>query len=162
MDMDFEQLFHTYYMRVYSFVMAADSILLYTLIFVCSLNAGFGTYAKPAFFITTVCLLFPWGLFAVIRYLKRNRFTKSGICFVFGGIFFSFIHDMITWILDGRMEISLLDANLLFWDSDKVINANCYLLLLLSGGIIGGCLLLAGMFRPKNKAAKKEVENGGD
>lgn len=126
-------------------VMIIDTILLYAVIIVSGLYANPVDYWMDAFLITTVCLIFPWVLFLTIRYLKTNRFIKTGICFIFSGIFISLISDVIHWIIDGTLGISLFDANLGRWGNHIVTNGNIYLIVLLSGCIVGGIFLALGL-----------------
>lgn len=133
-------------------VMAIDTVLLYAIIIVCGLYESSAHYWKDAFVITTVATLFVWFLFVIIRYLKYNKFIKSGISVIAGGIFFSLIHDIIYWTMEGVLHISLADANLHIWNNDRMINANLYLLILLLGCMIGSILLVIGVFY-KRKAS---------
>lgn len=126
-------------------VMAIDTLLFYAIIVVCGLYGGSAHYWKDAFVIATVATLFVWFLFAVIRYQKSNKFVKSGISVIAGAIFFSLIHDIIYWTMEGVIHISLADANLRVWNNDMMINSNLYLLILLVGCIIGSILLVIGM-----------------
>lgn len=130
-------------------VMAGDTVLLYVLILACGLYGGSAGYWKDAFAITTVSVLFAWVVFAVIRYLKVNKRMKCGICLFLTGIFGALIGDIIKWILEGNWHTTLSDANLSSWNSDALINANCYLLVLLTGCGIGLILLVLGLFHKK-------------
>lgn len=136
-------------------VMAADTILLYILIFVCGLYGNSPAYWNTAFQITTIGLLFPWVLFAIIRYLKFNKLIKSGMCMIAGGLFISLISDIIVLITEGIWHISLANANLLVWNTDTLINANVYLIILLFGCIIGTILIIAGMIHGHNNKVTK-------
>lgn len=133
-------------------IMAADTLLLYFLIIACGFYSNIEDYWRTSFLITTVAVAFVWILFGIIRYCKFNGFMKAGICTIMFGIFISLISDVITWILDGIFKISLTNANLLLWNTDDLINANLYLLILLAGGAIGTILLLLGL----NKKRKIE------
>lgn len=127
-------------------VMAVDTAFLYAVIIVFGLYGRSVHYWKDAFVITTAAVLFAWSLFAIIRYLKGNKFIKSGISVIVGGIFFSLIHDIIYWTMEGILHISLAEANLRIWNNDAIINANLYLLILLLGCITGFILLVIGLF----------------
>ncbi|MCL2051417.1 MAG: zf-HC2 domain-containing protein [Lachnospiraceae bacterium] len=100
-----------------------------------------------------VALIFPWGLFLIIRYLKANAFIKAGLSFIFGGCFLSYGLGVMDWILDGTYPSRFKGANLLVWNIET-LNPNIFLLILLSGLIIGGILLLVG--RLLNKKGKGE------
>lgn len=131
-------------------VMAIDTLLFYALIIACGIYAHSAGYWKDALLISTVTVLFSWVVFAIIRYCKADKYTKAGLNFIIGGIFFSLIHDIIYWIMEGILHISLIDANLRNWSTDALINANCYLLILLLGCAIGFLFLIIGLF-PKRK-----------
>jgi hypothetical protein len=128
-------------------VMAIDTLLLYAVIVVSGLYSNPENYWRVALLSVTINLIFPWFLFAVIRYLRANRFIRAGICTLGGSIWVSMIGDIEKWIIDGATNISITDANFMFWDNYTVINGNIYLLVLISGLVIGGGLLITGLTR---------------
>lgn len=101
--------------------------------------------------ITTVAAAFTWILFVILRYLRVNGLIKAGICSVLCGIFIAFINDIISWILDQTARINLADANLMKWNTEVLVNANTYLLILLAGCTAGVILILAGIFHRSRK-----------
>lgn len=127
--------------------MAADTVLLYLLVAVCGLYGASATYWRPALLITTVCAAFAWALFVLIRYLRANGLVRAGLCTLLGGCFASMIHDIIYGITEGVWRVSMAGADLMRWDSDALINANSYLLFLITGTVVGLALLLAGLLR---------------
>ena len=135
--------------------MLIDTLLLYATIVVSGLYLQGSTwlgYWRPALLITSVSVLFPWGLFLIIRYVKVNAFTKAGICVIFGGLFLSVIENVIYWITDGILRFQISNANLFVWNDsviNGVIDANIFLLILLTGFLIGGVLLVIGLLRKK-------------
>lgn len=128
-------------------VMAVDTLLLYALIAACGFYSPSAAYWNQAFLITTVCAVYPWVLFGLIRYGRGGALVKAGLCTLVSGLFISVIHDILYGIMEGVWHLSLADANLLLWNSDALINANSYLLILLTGGVAGLILLLAGLLR---------------
>ena len=140
-------------------VMAVDTILLYALIIACGFYGDPADYWSNAMLITTVTVFFAWGLFVVIRYFRVNKLIKSGICMMAGGLFFSLIYDVIHWIVEGVVHISFSDANLQVWNTDAMINANAYLLILLSGCTLGFILLLLGGIRQRKQEAEKRRDS---
>ncbi len=140
-------------------VMAVDTWLLYALIIACGFYGDAGDYWRNAMLITTVTVLFAWGLFVVIRYLRVNELIKSGICMMACGLFLSLIHDIIYWIMEGVVHISFGDANLQVWNTDAMVNANVYLLILLSGCALGFILLLLGGIRQRKQETKKRNDS---
>lgn len=135
--------------------MLIDTLLLYATIVDSGLYLQGSTwlgYWRPALLITFVSVLFPWGLFLIIRYIKANVFTKAGICVIFGGMFLSVIENVIYWITDGILRFQFRNANLFVWNDsviNGVIDANVFLLILLTGFLIGGVLLVIGLLRKK-------------
>ena len=133
-------------------VMAVNTLLLYAIIIASGFYGQGSTwlgYWRPALLITFVCLLFPWGLFLIIRYNKVNVPTKSGLCVLFSGISFTMLEALIYWILEGAFRLRLTDANLLEWNNNLALNGNIDLLVLLTCGIIGAILLSIGVLRRK-------------
>ena len=133
--------------------MTADTVLLYGIIIVT------GLYDKPADYwnivplANTIVLVFPWTLFLLIRYVGANGLIRAGLSVMAGGIMLSLLNDVTNWIMDGIItRPALLTANLYQWNSDAAINANIYLLSLLTGLIVGGALLAAGFIRRRKKA----------
>lgn len=133
-------------------VMAVDTILLYEVIIISHFYSHAGMiYLLKGLMINTVCMLLPWGMFAVIRYLKTNGLIKAGICTIITGVFCAFINDIITLILEGRLRICILDADLSRWtmgvtraDEIDTTNANVWLLTLIFSLTIGIGLIAAG------------------
>lgn len=136
-------------------VMTVDTLLFYLLIFTCGVYANSAAYWNTAFSIATVSGLFPWIVFFIIRYFHVNPFIKSGLCVITSGIFIALLNDVIHWILEGVFHISLLNANLLVWNTDNLLNANLYLLSLLSTLFIGIILIIVGVIRNFTAKAKK-------
>jgi len=132
------------------FVMTVNTLLLCAVIFVSGIytRGNFADYWRLAILITPVCLTLPWGLFLIIRYFKANAFIKAGLCVVFGGLFFTFIENAVYWIVNGTLRLQFRNANLFTWTVDNV-DANVFLLTLLTGGVVGGALVVVGLLRGK-------------
>ena len=120
------------------------------LLIACGIYTG-GTwhgYWRTVLLVTPACLALPWGLFLIIGYMSANALTKTGLCVVFCGVFLSMIADVINWVLDGVFRVQLIGANLRIWNEDT-INANVFMLVLLTACCIGGAFLAAGLLRKK-------------
>jgi len=131
-------------------VMAVDTILLYAVIIVSGLYSQTATwqgYWHPAFIITSICIILPWGLFLAIRYIKANALVKAGVCAIFGSSFLAMIDNMINWIIEGDMQFQFRNADLLDWSNSNVVDANVILIILIAGCLIGGILLIIGLLR---------------
>lgn len=143
-------------------VMAVDTFFLYGVIIISHFYSKAGTfYLFRGILINSVCLLLPWGMFAVIRYLKINGLIKAGICTIITGVFCSFINDIIALILEGRLHICILDADLSRWTmgmasagKSNTVDANVWLLTLIFSLTIGIGLIAAGV-----KKGRKPMED---
>lgn len=132
-------------------VMLTDTLLFYVLIIACGVYGKSAAYWPIAFPVTVISLIFPWFLFVIIRYVKINGLLKSGICVIFSGFFLSLYQDIMDWIMDGVIRISVTDADFRYWNTDLLINANIWLLILMVCCITGAALLTAGLFRRQKK-----------
>lgn len=138
-------------------VMAIDTFFLYGVIIISHFYSKAGAfYLFRGILICSVCLLFPWGMFAVIRYLKTNGLIKAGICTIITGVFCAFINDIIALILEGRLHIGILDADLRRWTmgitragETDTTSANVWLLTLIFSLTMGIGLIAAGVKKKK-------------
>jgi hypothetical protein len=140
--------------------MATNTLLLYVVIVVTGLHLQDSTwlsYWQPALLIVSVCILFPWGIFLIIRYIKSISFVKWGLAFIYSGVFLSAIGSILYRIMEGVIHFQIINANLSDWSSNNVINANISLLILLTGCIIGGILIVIGFL--KNKKNRNNLHN---
>lgn len=143
-------------------VMTVDTILLYGVIIISQFYSHADMiYLFKGLMINTVCLLLPWGMFAVIRYLKTNGLIKAGICTIITGVFCAFINDIIALILEGRLRICILNADLSRWTmgmpmtgGENTVDANVWLLTLIFSLTIGIGLIAAGV-----KKSRKPMGN---
>lgn len=141
-------------------VMTVDTIFLYGVIIISLFYSHAGMpYLLKGLMINTICLLLPWGLFAIIRYTKINGLIKAGICTIITGVFCAFINDAIRLVLEGRRHICILDADLSRWTvgmgagQPDTVNANVWLLTLIFSLTAGIVLIVAGV--KKQKTDKK-------
>jgi hypothetical protein len=130
-------------------VMMIDTVLLFAIVAVSGLYGGYGgDFWRTAILDTTCPVLFPWALFLIIRYLKQNGLVKAGLCTVFGGVFISMFENAMKLINGFPMTETLTKANLFVWQDDTV-DANVKLIILITGLIVGGILLILGLIRKK-------------
>lgn len=134
-------------------VMTVDTILLYAIIIVSGLYGHYSNYWITAFLNTTINALFPWILFLIIRYVKTNGLIKSGLCSIASGFYISMIYDITNLVNEKFWHLTLADANLFAWHGRNA-NSNIYLLILLSGCMIGAVLLTVGIVRSRRKPKK--------
>lgn len=143
-------------------VMTVDTILLYGVIIISHFyGRADKIYLLKGLMINTICLLLPWVVFGIIRYLKTNGLIKAGICTIIIGVFCAFINDVIALVLEGRLHICILNADLSRWamgmpmtGQGNTVDANVWLLTLIFSLTIGICLIAAGV-----KKSRKPMEN---
>lgn len=76
--------------------MTIDTIWLYALIIVCGMYTLTDAYLGKA--LASVCVIFTWILFLIIRYLRCNVLMKAGICLSVGSVFNVVINDIVNYI----------------------------------------------------------------
>ncbi|MDR2156298.1 MAG: zf-HC2 domain-containing protein [Clostridiales Family XIII bacterium] len=131
-------------------VMGLDTVLLYAVVLTGGQYAGFDvSHWQQALLITAVCLLLPWGLFLTIRYAKINGLARAGICALFGCTFVSLIQDVITGLTGGILRLTMAQANFDAWNDTAALQGNVYMLIFLTGCVVGGGLIVAGALRGK-------------
>jgi len=129
--------------------MAINTLLLYMLLIVIGLVAqSSADYWRLAFLIASTWVLFPWSLFLVIRYARTGVLIKIGLCFVISGLYSSIGGNVTEWIVTGIWRSPFAGANLSAWELGT-INGNISLLLLLTGCIVGGALVVIGLLQKK-------------
>ena len=132
--------------------MVINTLFLYAVIAVSGFylqDSTWLSYWQPALLITSVCLLFPWGVFLIIRYIESVPFVKAGLALIYSGLFLSLIEGVVYRIVEGALRFNLTSADLSDWNSYNAINANISLLILLASCIAGGILLIIGLLQNK-------------
>lgn len=132
-------------------VMLTDTVLLCLLIAV-SVSDSYLT----AYSIMGYCLILPWALFLIIRYLKANWLIRAGICWIVTGVFLSVTNCAMDLLVYGRITDKMgWEADLSVWGIN--ITVNILLIILLSGVSIGAVLIALGInFRKKLNKEKRE------
>ena len=134
-------------------VMIWDTLWLYGIMF-SSAKYGSEFYWHNSLLITTWCLLLPWAVFVIIRYLRLHPLAKMGLVILVTGVFFAIINDAIRLILlpDGATNApSILEANLFQWTGYPQTDANVRVLTLIGSIVIGVILLFLGIDAGKRK-----------
>lgn len=139
-------------------VMVWDTLWLYGIMF-SSAKYGGEFYWHNSLLITTWCLLLPWSIFVIIRYLRLHPFTKAGLIILITGVFTATINDVIRLILlpkGATNAPSILCADLFNWNGYPQTDANVRLLTLIGSVVIGVMLFCFGFFAGKrnNKVEK--------
>jgi len=111
-------------------------------------------YLHNSLLITSWCLLLPWAVFVIIRYLRLHPLAKMGLVILVTGVFFAIINDAIRLILlpDGATNApSILEANLFQWTGYPKTDANVRVLTLIGSIVIGVILFFIGIDAGKRK-----------
>lgn len=137
-------------------VMLVNTLLLYGLIFVCC-----GGYRKEGFRITSFCLLFAWVIFLTARYLRADRWVKAGMITIMAGTFTAVCNEVVSWITGIQANGAPWEANLYDWSSNRMVNANCYLLIWAVSVAMGAVFILAGVLRRMEAKRNAKNENRG-
>lgn len=135
-------------------VMLTDTVLLCLLIAVSVSDSYLMAYSIMGY-----CLILPWALFLVARYLKENWLIRSGICWIVTGVFVSLLNCGLDYLIYGRLTDTkgFWQADLSVWENDTT--ANVMLIILLSGVSVGAVLIALGIiFRKKLKLNKEKRE----
>lgn len=133
-------------------VMLTDTVLLCLLIAVSVSDSYLMAYSIMGY-----CLILPWALFLVARYLKVNWLIRSGICWIVTGVFVSLLDCGLDFLIYGKLTDGrgFWEADLSVWENDTF--ANVMLIILLSGISIGAVLIALGIiFRKKLNKEKRE------
>jgi len=142
-----------------------DTLWLFAVIIVAGLFAGGTDYWGYAIPITAYCVLLPWILFLIIRYsstfgkAKRSKLhglIKGGICVIIVGGYLTITNNVINSIIGGGTSWHFTDANFANWNSIEVINANIWIISLISTTAIGIILIIAGIIVQNNKKIEEQ------
>jgi len=131
-------------------LMIVDTLLLFAVLAVCAPYASADNYWQVALQIVGFCLIYPWGMFLIIRYVRTKGLIKAGICLIFSGIYFPQVNYVIDSILNEPARRGFENVNLWQWN-DLTINANIHLLMLLSCVIIGVIFIIVGLSLVRKK-----------
>lgn len=135
-------------------VMLWDTIWLYAIIFICGIYSAAADYWRIALQITSFCVLLPWALFAVIRYIKVHPLSIAGICTIITGIFCAVINDVIYLIIgEDAYTWHLSDVNFSDWRYPSG-QANTFVIIFVTLIIIGFILIGCGIRLQKNKTTQ--------
>ena len=135
-------------------VMIWDTLWLYGIMFSSSKYSSSEFYWHNSLLITSWCLLLPWAVFVIIRYLQLHPLAKTGLVILVTGVFSATINDAIRLILlpDGATNVpSILEANLFQWTGYPQTDANARVLILIGSVVIGVMLFFFGLNAGRKK-----------
>ncbi len=136
-----------------------DSIWLYLTIFEVCLHDGNMEGLREGVIVASLCLVPLWLIFLVARYLPVNVWFRAAIGVMIFGCAFAFLNDAYGFIAQGKQELCILNANFLNWNCDTCINANIFLIVLITAAVAAITFLLTGIYVQKlNKKQEKKPE----
>ncbi len=136
-----------------------DNIWLYLTIFEVCLHDGNMEGMREGLIVASLFLLPMWLIFLEARYLPLNGWFKASIGVLIFGCTFAFITDAYGFIVEGKQELCILNANFLNWNCDTCINANIFLIVLITAAAAAITFLLTGIYvRKLNKKQEKKPE----
>ena len=147
-------------------VMGWDTLWLSAIIAAAGIGNTTLNYWGNAVAITAYCILLPWLLFLTIRYSrfpgtaknsKLHGLIKGGICVIVVGAYLTLTNNVINGIIGGGTHWGFSDVDFLNWTTISAVNANIWLLILLSTIMIGTILIIAGIIVQKSKRDNEEA-----
>lgn len=114
-------------------VMAADTVLYVLMMLSIGCDSGAGFYRISAS-VSAPFVLFAWLLFAVIRYVGKSGWLKTGLCVSASGVFLFFAEILINSLLGIRSPLPAFSP---FVWNDITIDGNVKWSLMLGGLFIG-------------------------
>lgn len=133
--------------------MSWDTLWLYMLIIVCGIYMNEDVfYWRMSLSTVFYCLLLPWFIFIVARYLKMHILIKTGMSVIAFGFYTAFATDVTAFLAGYNTDQSIFQADLTkgypLYDW-QVFNANTYATILIISVVLGLLLILAGNARSK-------------
>lgn len=135
-------------------VMIWDTLWLYGIMFSSAKYSNSEYYWHNSLLITSWCLLLPWAVFVIIRYLRLHPLVKTGLVILVTGVFSATINDAIRLILlpyGATNAPSILEANLFQWTGYPQTDANARVLILIGSVVIGVMLFFFGLNAGRKK-----------
>lgn len=129
-------------------VMGVDTILFILMMTMIGLATGSRSYWFYAMRISAVMLVLVWLIFVIIRYLKVNRFVKTGICCIIFGAFLFAVNNIISLLIG--LQIAWPPFAPFTWNM-FTIDGNVKWLCLITGTVLGLIFIIIGLFKGGKK-----------
>lgn len=113
--------------------MSVESLAVYSIIAVVGIYSKYPGYWAAAIPITTYCLLVPWGIVLVLRYLPVSKMFRASIACLVSSLLLTFVNDVVDWSIGDFNGICLAKADFSNW--------NTYT----NDGNVGWCILVIGV-----------------
>ena len=113
--------------------MSVESLAVYSIIAVVGIYSKYPGYWAAAIPITPYCLLVPWGIVLVLRYLPVSKMFRASIACLVSSLLLTFVNDVVDWSIGDFNGICLAKADFSNW--------NTYT----NDGNVGWCILVIGV-----------------
>lgn len=140
-----------------------DTLWLFAIIMVAGWASKDTAYWEIAIPITAYCIILPWALFLVIRYgkhfgkasnSKMHGLIKGGICTIIVGVYMTITNNVINSIIGGGTTWHFNNVNFKDWTTLAAVNANIWVISLISTVTVGLILIIVGLIVQKSKNRK--------
>lgn len=132
-----------------------ESIAVFSIIIAAGIYSKYPGYWEVAIPITSYCLLVPWAIVLIMRYLPLSKTFRASIASLVTSLLLAFVKDVVNWFIGEFNEISLANANFANWNSYTI------------DGNLGWCMITTGVILSLIFAilgcatfSKKEVKSG--
>ena len=131
-----------------------DTLWLFLTIFEVCNHSGDIEGMRTGYTVSLILMTGVWLIFLVARYLPVNVWIKAGIILIISCIWMAFTNDVYAYFAEHKKQLTILSTNFSDWSTNICVNANVYTLILIFGGIVGGCLLVYGIINMKRNRLK--------
>lgn len=132
-----------------------DTAWLFLTIFIVCNQSGDLEGMRDGSIVAVIMMAGVWLIFLTARYLKVNRWIKSGIIVMITGIWMAFSNDVFLLLAEQKRQLTILSADFTDWTSSASINGNVYLIALVVGIVSGIILLSVGLLKNKKNGLSK-------
>lgn len=138
--------------------MIIESLAVFIIIISAGIYSKYPGYWRVAMPITAYCLLVPWAIALIMRYLPIPKMFRASIASLVSGLLLAFINDVVSIALGEFEIISLAAANFANWDVYSN-NGNVAWCFIITGVILAVFFVIIGLIIRANKKEHENDEN---
>lgn len=136
--------------------MIVESVAVFSIVIAAGIYSKYPGYWKVATPITSYCLLIPWAIMIIMRYLPIPKMFRASIVSLVTGLLLAFLNDVVAVALGKFETINLAAADFTNWDVYSN-NGNVAWCFIITGIIFTIVFAITGItMRTKNKEIKQE------
>ena len=134
--------------------MTVESLAVFSIIIATGIYSKYPEYWEIAIPITSYCLLIPWAIVLIMRYLPIPRMFRGSTASLVSGMLLALVNDVISISLGEFERISLATANFSNWDA-YYNNGNVAWSFIITGVVLAVIFAISGsVIMIKNRAKK--------